>query len=346
MIWSPPSRSAAASPDELAAAMRHGVEARRFFRPPQAPLPPRLPAPPAADLFPQIYHYGCVLGHPTPATGGPVGRLLRLARKVAKTLLNPWLDKQTHFNHTTYEYLRQMHDYLADVADRVDQLNRHVVLDVTPQYKVTNARLNEALYDLYQLRRQLAGDGELPADDSIDARPPVPADPVHVIEGLYLHTRLAPPPGRVLVLAPLGLHALDLASLGYQVVLAGATHDPLAHPNLRVGPDGAALPEDTFDCAVTLCGEGEHTHGAGIAGPAGARLREAVARALTGGGKVIGSWPVEDEVPTAAELAELVKPLRVVESAYAVRAGHGWRLSPAPTPDAELVLWVAGTGGC
>jgi SAM-dependent methyltransferase len=150
----------------------------------------------------------------------------------------------------------------------------------------------------------------------------------------------------VLVVSPIGLHALDLATLGYQVVLTGARAEPLAHPHLQVADDLAALPfpDGSFDLAVSFCGEGDHTSGTGLAGSGLERTRRAVARALASGGRVIGSYPVADAVPSEDELAELLAPLQVDEVAYASRSGHGWSLSSDAVPTAEVVLYVATAG--
>lgn len=346
-------REPTVSPEELAAAMRQGLEARRFFRKPaEAPLPP-IPhfELPDGSLLPKLLDLGGVIGAPAPAHGGVKGRVVRLARKVVKKLMNPWLDRQTRFNHTTYDHLQVINIYLGHLAAKMDTQNevaRRLLAELAASRQATataHARMSEFFREVYQLRQALAAAGG-PSPDGLFPTAPPPIDPVHVVEGLFLHTRLAPPPGRALVVSPVGLHALDLASLGYQVVLAGATAEPLSHPDLRVSDDVAGLPyaDGSFDWAVAFCGEGEHAHGTGLAGADVERTRRAVARAMAPGGRLVGSYLVTDAIPGADDLADLLAPFRILAVRYASRAGHGWSLSESPDPVAELVLYEATVG--
>src|SRR5262245_51496864 len=110
-------REPSVSPDELAAAMRNGLEARRFFRKPaEAPLPP-IPhfELPDGSLLPKLIEFGGVVGMPAPSHGGLKGRVVRLARKITKKLMNPWFDRQTRFNHTTYDHLQLINLYLGQL---------------------------------------------------------------------------------------------------------------------------------------------------------------------------------------------------------------------------------------
>lgn len=333
------------SPEELAAAMRRGLEARRFFRKPAEAPPQIVPfVLPDGTLLPHLLEHGGVVGLPAPVHPGVKGKVVRTLRKVIKKLMNPWLDRQTRFNHTTYDHLQLLQTYLGHLAAQLDahtELARRLLTELATSRQATatvNARLNEFYLDVYQLRQAVAAAGGPLADAGV-APLPAPADPVHVVEGLFLHTRLAPPPARVLVLDPVGLHALDLASLGYQVTQYGhAAHAPLTHPELRVaeGDAGGRLPfpDGSFDWVAVLATAGRP----GLLDTAAGRVE--IARVLAPGGRLIGALPAEDAT-TPADLAIAVGPFRVTEAAYASRAGHGWALAAEPAPAAEVVLWVA-----
>src|SRR5688572_8767484 len=83
------------SPAELAAAMRDGLESRRIAQVSPAPVEAPVTTDPTAGLWPLVG----LIGHPVPFKPGMKGKALRLARRVVKKLLGPWLDHQTRFNH-------------------------------------------------------------------------------------------------------------------------------------------------------------------------------------------------------------------------------------------------------
>jgi hypothetical protein len=313
MIRTPAQPHGLYSPEELAGAIREGLESRRVFRKVAAP-PVELPTPAAGGLLPQLLEVGGILGYPAPRTG-PLTGWVRLVRRVVRRLANPWLERQTRFNYLTYELLHVVHHQVALLTDRVNALQRTVAGEVLPGYQATNGRLNDCLHDLDHLRRLLAGLGPTP-----------PFDPVDTIEALFLHTRLPSPPARVLVCSPVGGHALDLASLGFQVTVAGC--ESLGHHHgLRV-ERGGPFADGSFDLAVAL------------AGP----TPDGLARVLAPGKRAIGSFRVDGEAPPSGAVADAIAPLRLVEVAAADRAGHGWELHPEPTVRCEVVLWVGANG--
>lgn len=349
MIWSPPGRSPTLTAEELAAAMREGLESRRFFRrPPRHPDHPG-PTPPVGPLWdflagerPAPAPLSAV---PIPAGGGVRGRVVRLLRWVARKVLRPWLDHQSElnavraeqadrlarFDHAVFWYLESLRASVAGLAQHVHALQQEVAGEVLPGYQAASGRLNECFHDLYRLR-QLLG----PAAESGAAA----VEPLHVIEGLFLLTRLPAPPARVLTTS--AAHALDLASLGFQVVTAGPVAE--RHPELQsAGGGGGDLPfgDAAFDMVVALTGDGVGTGAAAPWTAAGSAARAELARVLVPGGSVVGSVRAGDDAPTPAEVAALVAPFRLVEVVYAARAGDGWGLHSEPVAGGETVLWVA-----
>ena len=311
------------SAEEFAAALREGLAARRYFR----PLPAvDLPAPSLHDAFPRLDYYRRIVDHPVPFARVPiVGPILRAVRRFAKKLVDPWLLHQTEFNEASVTFARLAYQHLAVMTERLNAVQR----DIVPAYQATNARIGECAVDVHRLWQAIQPDGE-PTLGLGDAPP---EDPPHVIEGLFLHTRIGSPPGRVLVAGPGALHALDLAGLGFQVVLHTSAYNPPLHPELRVVPAmgvrGLPFPDASFDRVVVSARAGDSW-----AEPASDVWSE-FARVLVPGGRLIASRAgVEPGEPT-------VGPLRIVETAYAHRAGHGWTMTTSAQRESEVVLWTA-----
>ncbi len=127
-----PSRTAAdrrLTADELAAAVREGLDARDWrFAPPRPPFPP-------PDLDPTI-HLPAVgdLSAPMPLPAGTRfrSRFRRLAFVYLSGLLRPWVEQQTRFNrlatHLLYHLGKQAaernDEAVARLTARVDELTR------------------------------------------------------------------------------------------------------------------------------------------------------------------------------------------------------------------------------
>ena len=345
MISNATNRFPAPTAEELAVAMREGLEARRFYR----TFPPSRP-----DAVPPLPPTGLLSGlldiaratDPTHLRDIPLapgrgfkGRLIRLLRRAARKVMRPWFDHQSVANACLAARMEQFDravlHHLEALNGAVAALTRQIQQEVAPGYMAANSRLNECFHDLYRLRQALQGEGTVgPA-----AIPS--ADGIHVIEGLFLHTRLPAPPARVLTLA--ATHALDLASLGFQVVTGSQADD--RHPDLRCtsGCEAPTLPfpDSAFEVIVALSGDGV---GAGATTPwtaTGATTRAELARVLVSGGVVIGSVRVAGDPPSNTEIAALVAPFRLVEVVHAARAGDGWALHPGAVDGTEATLWVA-----
>jgi len=324
-------RSKAVTPDVLAAAMLNGLENRRFFRSPGNFSAPQI-GPPPIGCGERVRQASVGLfDHPRPPAKGVRKRLWQMIQK----LLSPIFDKQTHINETAADSLGQLQHYLGLLAEQVNALNRTMSGDVLAGYTTTNARLNECLYDVHQLRKAIAVSGVLPDAAKLETVPPI--DPIQTLESQFLQTRVPPLPARALIVASRGLEALDLAHLGYTVVIQGGSRSTVSQSDLRILSDGenrdASFPDGLFDCAVAF-------RDGGLGGPQLRSARVDLARLLKRGGTFVSSTPIEGEVPSREEFAELVDPFELSELHYAHRADHGWSLTAEPTPTAELVLWV------
>jgi hypothetical protein len=205
-------------------------------------------------LLPRLADSAGLIGHPAPPGRGLTGRIGRIIRRAVKRLMNPWLDRQTQFNHSTATYLASVHNHLVGVAERVNALQA----ELARQTAALHARPDEsACCGRHSLTR--------PTVTLAD-------DPVRVVESLFLDTRLPPPPARVLVLTPDGADALDLAGRGYHVVQSA---------------DGAGpYSDESFDVVVALAGDRPD-------GPPANAALSTLGRVLVLGGRVIGSGSSE-----------------------------------------------------
>ncbi len=333
-----PADRPATRPEALAAAIREGLEGRLSFSPLATAPRPYVPPPERHRLTAMLATSG-LRGTPAPAGGSRVGWVPRQLRRAAKWLINPWLEQQTQFNHLAFEQVHVLTDFTTRLAEAMNAL---AAIDRAEGdgHRGVHQRLNDCMLDLYHLRQELAA--VEPKDDDETAR--LWVDPAHVIEGLFLHTRVPLPPARTLVLSAGAAHALDLASLGFQVVsLAGRPAG--GHPNLSAASatDGPwPFESGQFDLVVGLSGEGPAGTGLGVWRPEAAEARGELARLLAPGGRVIGS--VRAGAGGPPDPAAVLAPFRPVEVAYAARSGQGWRLDDRPGRDCELALFVGLNG--
>lgn len=188
------------SPEELAAALRGGLESRRMTPAVTAPPPP--PPVPAEAPFHHVWQYAGLLGHPAPPAGGPIKMLVRLARRVLKKFLNPWLDLQTKYNHALLAELQARSQPApppaAPPADLYALLRR------------LQDRLNECHHKIETLSAGRAGEAD---------RKPQPAD---ALEDVFIQTRMPDPPGAALVLGDNAYTPGVLEAVGYTVLHAPA----------------------------------------------------------------------------------------------------------------------------
>ena len=279
-------RRGALSPAEIAAAFRNGLESRRLTPAPQTPAD--LPPPPDGDPIAPLWPLTGLLGHPAGAARtGLGGRALRLARRVIKKLMNPWLDHQTRFNHQLTATLQTQ---FAEVFQHLRLLNwrlNEVTRGQTPRLHALEGRVNECYFELSQFR-QFEEDR---ADRGVDS--------VWAGEETFLQTRCPEPPGRALVLLADGMAPPSLAAFGFTVLTAS----PLDVPDLP-------LKDGSLRLAVAFDRGGSDVRSLWSAD--GRSAREALARMLSRQGRVFGSIRNAANL-TDADVARLCSPFRPAE---------------------------------
>jgi SAM-dependent methyltransferase len=314
----PPTPGPDASPEELARLIRDGLEAGRWpMTPPARPAPP-LP-PDAPELGPVLLPFSSPLGHPAAAGPGRLRKPVRLIRGVLKVFLRPWFDLQTRFNHKVMEALereqRRLGDHLKDLAEYLREQQDAV--------RRLNHRVNDGLYQTQARFDELAD--RLRAEFGAPRPEPRPAVPIgeRVLESIFVHTRLPAPPARLLDLGAAG--ALEMASLGFQVVGVDVRHAAARHSNLQVveAPrHRLPFPDGAFDVAVAASAFGAGRVGEGDDGDDLAAAAE-VFRALRPGGRFILTVPLGRGYDLD-KVDQLLVRFRRVETAYGVRDGEEW----------------------
>ncbi len=330
------------APSALAEAMRAGIDARRALTPPADRTPEgirRVPHP-----GPEVVGHAGLLDHPPTAKPGRFASVTRLLRRGLHVLLRPWLEFQTLFNKGCVRYLNAvagpLNEDLVGLAKRVEA--------VEGQVEHWGHWLNDPDAGEALVNRELGPSGSI-AQAGLWFNPPTVVQvqkgrprllgvTERIVEHIFVHTRLPKPPARVLDLGCAeSTNAMEMASLGYEVVGMDLREMPLRHPNFRMvcGDIGnVPFPDASFDVVVSLSTI-EHVgldwYGPPPDGTTDHKVVAEAKRVLRPGGRFLLTIPFGRAANTpvhrvydAAMLEALVRPLRRVETAYAVRDGEAW----------------------
>jgi SAM-dependent methyltransferase len=345
----------------LAEAMRAGLESRWLV--PSSPVCQDFPAGLRGDTRRQLHHYGDLLNHPATAKPGRFAPVIRLFRKVLRTLLRPWLELQSRCNAGLIEALETIHlaafarfaalnSQLEDRCQMLHDLVSKKTTSHTPLYEYQGP-LEPPMegYTDEDLNRELGNRGKL-ARAGLWFNPPVVVrfdkNEAHsigiserILEHMFVHTRLPKPPAQVLDLGcSESVSALEMASFGFDVTGVDLRDLPLEHPSFRmVRADIAQLPFDAanFDVVVSLSTI-EHVgldwYGAEQKGT-DMHVAAEVQRVLRPGGLFLLTVPYGRAALTPlhrvydrARLDELLRCFERVETMYGVRDGNCWTLTP------------------
>lgn len=162
-----------------------------------------------------------------------------------------------------------------------------------------------------------------------------------ILEHIFVHTRLPAPPGRLLDIGCAeSTNAIEMASLGFQVVGVDMRALPLSHPNfemVQANLISLPFPDNAFDVVVSLStiehvGLGWYCKTEEDETDFKAALE--AFRVLRPGGRMIltvpfgkaGQTPVH-RIYDRARLEEMLRPFRIVELAFGLRDGQNWTYS-------------------
>jgi SAM-dependent methyltransferase len=330
------------TPAVLAGAMRAGLEARCGRHPLQGGEG-AVPAP-LAEIHPSVRRYARLLEHPPQARPGPFAPALRFLRRGLRALLRPWFEFQTRFNQLC---INQLENYRHQVNNNLGGVELRL-LQLAQQVEHCNRLLHECNHDNGFVNRELGYTGKI-AEAGLwfnppvvvqlqDDRPRVVAVTERIVEHIFVHTRLPRPPARVLDLGCAeSTNALEMASLGYDVVGVDLRELPLAHASLqtlRADIGNLPLPDDSFDVVVSLSTI-EHVgldwYAKTPEGTDDHKVIAEVKRVLRPGGRLVLTIPFGRHTVTPVHrvydrpmLDALLAPLRRVETCFAIRDGDSW----------------------
>jgi SAM-dependent methyltransferase len=182
-----------ATAKEIARAMREGLETRRSLG--TQPFG-QLPSPSfTSDVRHALRVHADLLGTPPIARPGALSWPVRLARRVLKTFLRPWLAVQTRYNQLALDALESLHNEITNLAGRL--VPSETRAGTTAPAIASNAAFGAS---------------------EADASAPVPLLSKPILEYTFVLTHLPAPPARVLLVgsAACGLQP-ELAGLGYRL---------------------------------------------------------------------------------------------------------------------------------
>jgi hypothetical protein len=271
---------------------------------------PVLPYSPPLNVQRELWPLADLLAQPATAPRRPGGGLFRRLRQAARALILPWLRRQTLYNQTTVGLLHQMN---ARFGERVADLERHV--------RALGQQVGECWLVLHGPHAG-AGVADLPRGR-------------RHLETVFAHTRMRRPPGRLLTLGgAASAWAVGLAGLGFRVVAVRPGPETSPHPNLRILPaplHTVPLPDGSADVVVALAGDTPGGEEGALDEAAGAEA----GRLLGTGGQLLlavpfgrcPGWCEGVRVWDRAALDHVLRPFRVRELSFGVRAGEAWSLT-------------------
>jgi SAM-dependent methyltransferase len=337
--------------ERLARALRSGLELRESIPapPPRSPIP----FPPRGNVRAFLGPYADSLQCRLPPARYPLYRLVRAARYLVRKLIAPWLHFQSLFNLSALSVVEQIEQRVRALEDAEMALRQTIETLEKTLLAYTDHELDQpidTLEEAFRLRvnQELGRQGQIgqaglwfdpPVRVQLDRDGPrIARVSERILEQIFVHTHLPRPPARLLALGCSdSTNAIEMASLGFQVIGVDARPLPLRHPNFTmIQTHLAELPfeDEWFDGCVALSTL-EHI-GLDWSNPKerGASDELAVAevfRALKRGGRFLLTVPFGWRAVTPvqriydrAQLDSLLHAFRVVERGYGVHEGDAW----------------------
>jgi SAM-dependent methyltransferase len=248
--------------------------------------------------------------------------------------------------HRIVDQMRSLREQVEEVLEGAEKRYAQSVQEYKAQMEI---RTQQAC--LQAVNRELGWKGAI-AQGGLHFNPPICVQlhedgprVLHVseriLEHIFVHSRLPAPPARLLDLGCAeSTNAIEMASLGFQVVGVDLRRLPLVHPNFEMVQANLAklpFPDASFDVVVSLStiehvGLGWYTQEE--QGNSDQRVIAESVRVLRPGGRFLltvpfgrgGATPVH-RIYDPETLTALLRPFRVLERAFGVRAGEAWTYS-------------------
>jgi SAM-dependent methyltransferase len=337
--------------ERLAQALRSGLELRWSL--PAPPTEASNAFPPRGNVRSFLEPYADPHHLALPRRPHPLSRFVRLARYLIRLLIAPWLYMQSRFNLTTVCVVEQIEQRVRDLEDAELALREAMQTLEKSLLSYADHESDQPLDNLEEafrrrVNQELGGEGQIgraglwfepPVHVQFDRDGPrIRRVSARILEQIFVHAHLPRPPARLLEFGcGRSTNAIEMASLGFQVLGVDARPMPLRHPNFTmIQTQLAELPfeDESFDAAVALS-TGEHT-GLGwyTSEASGTSEEQAVAevfRVLKRGGRLLLTVPFggQSAAPgqrsyNRVQLDRLLHAFHVVERGYGVQEGDAW----------------------
>lgn len=357
--------------ERLARALRSGLELRWSVLGP--PLQSRHPFPPRGSVRPFLEPYANSLLFHLPRRPFPFHRLVRAMRFLVRKLIAPWLDLQSHFNLSTVSVVEQVEQRVKELEETekvlrqsIEKLEKAVfdpldseqsrlidILDEGSQRHVNGERTDRGRIAQVRAVSHSRMRAWLDRNDSHAA-----GVNQRILEHIFVHTHLPKPPACLLDLGcSKSTNAIEMSSLGFEVVGVDSRKLPLNHPNFTlIQANAADLPfdDESFDGAVALSslehiGPGWHNGAKG--GSSDEQVIAEVFRVLKPRGRFLLTMPFGRRAISAArriydrrQLDRLLAAFNIIERGYGIHEGGAWSFrldEPLPKSDDDSVYLSA-----
>ncbi len=337
--------------ERLARALRSGLELR-WSIPSSHPNGPN-PFPPRGSVRSFLEPYADSLRFRLPRRKHPLHRLVRVVRYLLRKIIAPWLHVQSHFNLSTVSVVEQVEQRVRALEDADLALRQAVeMLEKTLLSRADNelGRHIDTLEEGFLLRvnQELSCEGRIgqaglwfspPIHVQLDRNGPRIAEvSARILEQIFVHTHLPRPPARLLALGCSdSTNAIEMASLGFQVVGVDGRPSPLRHPNftmIQTQLEVLPLEDESFDGVVALSTFGRINGRQLTEEERDTSEEQAVAevfRVLKRGGRLVLTAPFGRREKAPAQrvydrthLDRLLHSFRVVERGYGIREDDAW----------------------
>jgi SAM-dependent methyltransferase len=280
-------------------------------------------------------------------------RFVRAVRYLLRRLIAPWLHVQSHFNLSLVSVVEQVEQRVRALEDAELELRQVVELLEKTLLSRADTELGRQIDTLEEgfllrINRELGRQGKIgqaglwfdpPVHVQLDrSGPRIAGVSARILEQIFVHTHLPRPPARLLVLGCCdSTNAIEMASLGFQVVGVDGRPLPLRHPNFTMIQgqlDELPFEDESFDGAVSFSTLGCRDRGDITPEERDTADEQTVAevlRVLKRGGRFVVTAPfgrrdgaLAQPLYDRAQLDRLFHIFRVVERGYGIRDSDAW----------------------
>lgn len=301
---------------QLAAAMQNGLEARKCITPAPDPVTtenPRVEEEPQPETPKET--------ESTPVEPPTISKLQKIHagwKRQVRRLADKWPFYSRKKAERAIAHLTEDMQHKFNVCQQLIARSEQRVQDLEIRYQAIIASERQAFHEAV-VGRKVIEEPHVVSEQSMEA--------------LFVHSHLPKPPARVLVFGcAQSKIALELASLGFEVVGVDDRPSTLRHPRLttiQIRGDQLPVASDSFDMVVAPSAI-ECTKLSKPSEPAETpAMTNEVLRALRRGGQFLLTAPFETPQRTSIDwslMAAITRPFHVHETSFALETGGCWNI--------------------